>query len=127
MDSLLIKTILVGIFTGIIGSFFGVIGSSILLPSLLFFGIVKDYDTAIGTILLTLVPPTTLLAVIEYNKRKQVNYEVGIILFIAYFFSSYIGAYFNKFFHQKILLYGCATLYLFITMFFYYYAYNAKE
>ena len=116
-----------GIFTGIIGSFLGVIGSSILLPSLLFFEIVKDYNTAIGTSLFTLLPPISLLAVIEYNKRKQVNYEVGIILFIAYFFSSYIGAYFNKFFHQKILLYGCATLHLFITMFFYYYAYNAKE
>jgi uncharacterized membrane protein YfcA len=127
MNELLIKTILVGIFTGIIGSFFGVIGSSILLPSLLFFNIVKDYDTAIGTILLTLLPPTTLLAVVEYNKRKQVNYEIGIILFITYFFASYIGAYFNKFFHQKILLYGCATLYLFITMFFYYYAYTVKE
>jgi uncharacterized membrane protein YfcA len=127
MNEVLIKTILVGIFTGMIGSFFGVIGSSILLPSLLFFNIVKDYDTAIGTILLTLVPPTTLLAVIEYNKRKQVNYEVGIILFVSYFFSSYIGAYFNKFFHQKILLYGCATLYLFITMFFYHYAYTVKE
>ncbi len=127
MNELLIKTILVGIFTGMIGSFFGVIGSSILLPSLLFFNIVKDYDTAIGTILLTLLPPTTLLAVVEYNKRKQVNYEIGIILFITYFFASYIGAYFNKFFHQKILLYGCATLYLFITMFFYYYAYTVKE
>jgi uncharacterized membrane protein YfcA len=127
MNELLIKTILVGIFTGMIGSFFGVIGSSILLPSLLFFNIVKDYDTAIGTILLTLLPPTTLLAVVEYNKRKQVNYEIGIILFVSYFFSSYIGAYFNKFFHQKILLYGCATLYLFITMFFYYYAYTVKE
>lgn len=127
MNEVIIKTILVGIFTGIIGSFFGVIGSSILLPSLLFFNIVKDYDTAIGTILLTLVPPTTLLAVVEYNKRKQVNYEIGIILFICYFFASYIGAYFNKFFHQKILLYGCATLYLFITIFFYYYAYTVKE
>ena len=127
MNELLIKTILVGIFTGIIGSFFGILGSSILLPSLLFFGIVKDYDTAIGTILLILMLPTTLLGVYEYNKRKQVNYKVGIILFITYFFSSYIGSYFNKFFHQKILLYGCATLYLFVTMFFYYYAYNAKE
>ena len=127
MNELIIKTILVGIFTGIIGSFFGVIGSSILLPSLLFFNIVKDYDTAIGTILLLLLFPTTLLAVYEYNKRKQVNYEVGIILFITYFFSSYIGSYFNKFFHQKILLYGCATLYLFITIFFYYYAYTVKE
>ena len=103
MNELLIKTILVGIFTGIIGSFFGILGSSILLPSLLFFGIVKDYDTAIGTILLILMLPTTLLGVYEYNKRKQVNYEVGIILFITYFFSSYIGSYFNKFFHQKIL------------------------
>jgi uncharacterized membrane protein YfcA len=127
MNELLIKTILIGIFTGIIGSFFGIIGSSILLPSLIFFNIVKDYDTAIGTILFTLILPTTLLAVVEYNKRKQVNYEIGIILFITYFFSSYIGAYFNKFFHQKILLYGCATLYLFITIFFYYYAYNVKE
>lgn len=127
MNAKIISTILVGIFTGIIGNFFGVIGSSVLLPSLLFFKIIKDYDTAIGTILLTLVPPTTLLAVYEYGKRGKVDYEVGIILFITYFFASYIGAYLNKFFHQKILLFGCATLYLFITIYFYYYAYNLKE
>lgn len=127
MNARIIATILIGIFTGIIGNFFGVIGSSVLLPSLLFFKIIKDYDTAIGTILLTLLPPTTLLAVIEYGKRGKVDYEIGIILFITYFFASYIGAYFNKFFHQKILLYGCATLYLFITMYFYYYAYTVKE
>jgi uncharacterized membrane protein YfcA len=105
----------------------GVIGSSILLPSLLFFGIVKDYNTAIGTSLFTLLPPISLLAVIEYNKRKQVNYEVGIILVIACFFSSYIGAYFNKFFHKKILLYSTAILYSFMTIFFYYYAYTVNE
>jgi uncharacterized membrane protein YfcA len=127
MNTKIISTILVGFFTGILGNFFGVIGSSVLLPSLIFFKIVKDYETAIGTILLTLLPPTTLLAVLEYGKRGKVDYEVGIILFITYFFSSYIGAYFNKFFHQKILLYGCATLYLFITMYFYYYAYTVKE
>lgn len=127
MNSKIIKTILVGILTGIIGSFFGVIGSSILLPSLLFFNIIKDFDTAIGTILLTLLPPTTLLGVFEYNKRNHIDYEIGIILFITYFFSSYIGAYFNHFFHRKILLYGCATLYLFITIFFYYYAYKLND
>ena len=80
-----------------------------------------------GTILLTLVPPTTLLAVLEYEKRCKVDYEVGLILFVTYFFSSYIDAYFNIFFHQKILLYGCGTLYLFITIYFYYYAYTLKE
>jgi len=124
MNKRIISTILIGIITGIIGSFFGVIGSSILLPSLLFFKIITDYDTAIGTVLLTLLLPITLLSVYEYEKRGKIDYEIGIILFITYFFSSYIGAYFNKFFHQKILLFGCATLYLFITMYFYYYAYS---
>lgn len=127
MNARIVTTILVGIITGIVGNFFGVIGSSVLLPSLLFFKIIKDYDTAIGTVLLTLLPPTTLLAVYEYGKRGKVDYEIGTILFITYFFASYIGAYLNNFFNQKILLFGCATLYLFITIYFYYYAYTLKE
>jgi uncharacterized membrane protein YfcA len=114
MNELLIKTILVGIFTGIIGSFFGILGSSILLPSLLFFGIVKDYDTAIGTILLILMLPTTLLGVYEYNKRKQVNYEVGIILFITYFFSSYIGSYFTS---KNIIIWMCYIIFIYNNVF----------
>ena len=35
MNSIIIKTILVGILAGIIGGFFGIIGSSVLLPMLL--------------------------------------------------------------------------------------------
>lgn len=124
--NLQIKTILVGILAGIIGGFFGIIGSSVLLPMLLLFSLVPNFNTANGTILFTLLLPTTLLGVVEYNKRHQIDYKLGVILAITTFFSSYIGAYFNSYFSEKILMYGCAIIYLFTAIYFCHYAHGLK-
>ena len=121
-----INTIIVGTLSGILGGAFGLGGSFIMLPGVILLNIVPNFDTAVGTILFSLLPPVSLLAVIEYAKRKEVDYIVGTILFITYFLAAYLGSYVNKLLDTKTLEYGCAFTFLLITMYFFYRAINEK-
>jgi uncharacterized membrane protein YfcA len=118
---------LIGIISGILGGAFGLGGSFVMLPGLILFNVTKDYNTAVGTILFSLLPPISLLAVIEYYKREQVDITIGIILFVTYFFAAYLGAKINQMFSQKTLEYACGHIFLLIALFFYYHAYSLKN
>lgn len=126
MNIRIIYTIIVGIFSGILGGAFGLGGSFVMLPGVILLNIVPNFNTAVGTILFSLLPPVSLLAVIEYAKRKEVDYLVGTILFVTYFLAAYIGSYVNKIFDTKTLEYGCAFTFLLITIYFFYRAYKEK-
>ena len=86
-----ILTILLGAFAGVLGGALGQSGAETILPGLLILGIVPDFKTAAGTTLLTILPPLSLLAIIQYYKRGQVQIMTGVILMIAYFFAAYVG------------------------------------
>ena len=124
MNYNIIYSILIGTLSGILGGAFGLGGSFIMLPGLILLNVTKDFNTAVGTILFSLLPPVSLLAVIEYYKRGQVDIKIGTILFVTYFFAAYIGSLINKMYDQKTLEYACATVFLIITSYFYYHAYN---
>ena len=126
MDINIIYSILIGTLSGILGGAFGLGGSFIMLPGLILLNVVKDFNTAVGTILFSLLPPVSLLAVIQYYKRGQVDMTIGTILFITYFLAAYLGAKINKMFDEKTLEYACATVFLIITIYFYYHAYTLK-
>jgi len=122
----IIYSIIIGIISGILGGAFGLGGSFIMLPGLILLNVTKDFNTAVGTILFSLLPPVSLLAVIDYYKRGQVDIAIGTTLFITYFLAAYVGAKINKMFDQKTLEYTCATVFLMITIYFYYHAYTLK-
>ena len=123
----IISSIIIGTISGILGGAFGLGGSFIMLPGLILLNVTKDFNTAVGTILFSLLPPVSLLAVIEYYKRGQVDIKIGTILFVTYFLSAYIGSKINEMYDQKVLEYSCATVFLCITIYFYYHAYTIKS
>ena len=92
LDPATFKTILLGLGAGVFGGALGQSGAETMLPGLLILGIVSDFKTAAGTVLLTILPPLSLLAIIEYYKRGQVKVVTSLTLMISYFF----GAYFTK-------------------------------
>jgi uncharacterized membrane protein YfcA len=96
LDPATFKTILLGLGAGVLGGALGQSGAETMLPGLLILGIVSDFKTAAGTVLLTILPPLSLLAIIEYYKRGQVKVVTSITLMISYFFAAYFGAYFTK-------------------------------
>ena len=126
MDNItrILLTILVGAIAGMSGGSLGQSGAEFMLPALLVLGIVPDFKTAAGSVLLAIIPPISLLAVIEYYKRGQVDVWVGVTLCITYFFMAFIGAYFTKNISNKTLQYITACYFLLISMFFFWNAYT---
>ena len=109
----LFLTIVIGSVAGIIGGALGINGSFIMLPAILLLNIVPDYKMAVGTILLSILPPLSLLAVIDYYKRKKIDIVIAGLLCISYFIAAKYGAVFNKQYSSKFLKY-CTAFILFI-------------
>ena len=81
-------TICLGLVAGLFGGSLGQSGAALMLPGLLLLGIVADYKTAAGTVLLTILPPLSLGAVFVYYKRNQVAVTTALILMVSYFIAA---------------------------------------
>ena len=118
----ILLTILIGTLGGLIGGTLGIGASILTLPGILLLGIVKDYKTAIGTILLSILPPVTLLAVIEYFKENKIDTTISFILFITSFFATFIGSKLNKNLSEKTLEYSASFIFFLIASYYFYIA-----
>ena len=95
-----------------------------MLPGLLILNLASNFKTAAGTVLLAIVPPISILAVLEYYKRRQVVVWISITLFICYFFMAFIGAYVTRNLPNKTLEYATAIYFLIISIFFFWNGYT---
>ena len=120
----ILLTIFLGAIAGLSGGALGQSGAEVMLPGLLLLNIVPDFKTAAGTVLLAIIPPISLLAVLEYYKRGQVRVWTSVILFITYFFTAFVGAYVTKGISNKTLEYITGTYFLIISLFFFWNAYT---
>ena len=116
--------ILLGSIAGVSGGALGQSGAEVMLPGLLILNLVPNFKTAAGTVLLAIVPPISLLAVLEYYKRGQIQVWTSVILFITYFFKAFLGAYLTKNISNKVLETITGFYFLFISIFFFWNAYT---
>jgi len=87
----LIILILIGLMAGLLGGTLGVGGGIIVVPALLLiFGFTQHL--AQGTALAFMLPPVTLLAVLNYSKQGYVNWKFAIILSLMFFLGAYLGS-----------------------------------
>ena len=121
----ILLTIFLGAVAGLAGGALGQSGAEVMLPGLLILNLVPDFKTAAGTVLLAIIPPISLLAVLEYYKRGQVKVLTSVILFVTYFFVAFIGAYLTKEITNKTLEYITGMYFLIISLFFFWNAYTA--
>ena len=119
-----ILTFFIGALAGLAGGALGQSGAEVMLPGLLLLNIVPDFKTAAGTVLLAIIPPISLLAVLEYYKRGQVKVWTSVILFITYFFVAFVGAYLTRNISNKMLEYITGFYFLIISIFFFWNAYT---
>jgi len=76
---------------GVLSGFFGVGGGVVLVPLLvLLFGF--EQHEAQGTSLMALVPPTGLLAFLNYANAGAVNWNVGLLLLPGVFLGGILGS-----------------------------------
>lgn len=90
IDKNIYKLAFVGGITGIIASVVGGGAEILLIPLLIYFKIFKEYKTAIGTSLASLLLPIGIFAVYFYSKSKCeggscVNWKYALI--ISFFFT----------------------------------------
>ena len=89
------------------------VGTTIMIPFIMFLGIVEDFKKIIGTIILPVVSPVTIFPLYEFYKRNLVDVKVGLFLAIGYFIGSYITSkYFLDVFHKDTLcfIYGLFSI-----------------
>jgi uncharacterized membrane protein YfcA len=88
-----LATVGLGVISGLAGGALGQSGAEVMVPGLLVLGIVSNFKTAAGTVLLTILPPLSLMAIATYWKRNQVQVSTAVILMVTYFFAAWAGAY----------------------------------
>jgi uncharacterized membrane protein YfcA len=107
----LIWLCLAGLLAGFVGGSMGVGGGIIIVPVLVFFFGFTQHE-AQGTSLAVLLPPLSILAVINYHRNGYVNYKFAIVLALTFFLGSYLGGIFAVHLPSKILtrLFGVLML-----------------
>jgi len=91
--STVVSTVGLGVVAGLAGGALGQSGAEVMVPGLLILGIASNFKTAAGTVLLTILPPLSLMAIVTYWKRNQVQVWTAVILMVTYFFAAWGGAY----------------------------------
>jgi uncharacterized membrane protein YfcA len=119
-----IQTVILGIIAGVLGGALGQSGAEVMVPGLLLLGIVSNFKTAAGTVLLAILPPLSLMAIFVYWKRNQVQVWTSIILIVVYFFAAWVGAYFTKNVTDQTLEYVSGVYFILIGAFFLWNAYT---
>jgi uncharacterized membrane protein YfcA len=122
----ILLTLLVGSIAGLVGGAFGQSATFIILPALLLFNIIADYKTAVGTVLLAMLPPISAFAVVDYYKRKRVDFLVAALLCISYTIAAKYGAVINNNYSTKTLKGMTALTFFIVGIYFSWSAYTDK-
>lgn len=92
----------IGLAAGIFSGTFGVGGAIIVIPALIFFLGLSQHQ-AQGTSLAFMVPPVTLMAVINYWKQGYVNWRFALVLAVMFFVGTYFGSMISTYLPDRIL------------------------
>jgi len=87
---MIVAGLVAGALVGILSGIFGVGGAILAIP-ILVYGFKFDQRFAQGTSLAMLLPPTGLLAFLQYYKTGNANLGVGLIMAVGVFFGGYLG------------------------------------
>jgi uncharacterized membrane protein YfcA len=100
-----IQTILllmcIGLTAGILSGLIGIGGGIIMVPLLLLMGFTQQQ--AQGTSLAALLPPVTLLAVINYHKAGFINWKFAIVISLVFVIGGFFGSKLAIHIDQQIL------------------------
>ena len=80
---------IIGVCAGTVGAVTGTSGSSVILPGLLISGVVSDYKTAVGTTLLSILPPISLASFYSYWKAGKYQFDSAIFVCLFYVLTSF--------------------------------------
>jgi len=103
-----VLSFIIGLIGGTSFIYIGV-GTSLMIPLIIFLGVIEDFQKVIGTIIIPVISPVTIFPLYEFYKRNLLDIKVGLFLAVGYFIGSYITSkYFLDIFHKDTLclIYG---------------------
>ena len=80
---------IIGACSGAVGAITGTSGATVILPGLLMSGVITDYKTALGTTLLSMLPPISLAAFYSYWKAGKYQFDSAVIIMVFYILVSF--------------------------------------
>ena len=89
--SVVLILVIIGLVAGMFSGLIGIGGAIIIIPSLIFFLGMDQYE-AQGTSLATLLLPIGLLAVFNYYRAGELNIKYAMIIAGAFFVGGYLGS-----------------------------------
>ncbi|NNC83069.1 MAG: sulfite exporter TauE/SafE family protein [Flavobacteriales bacterium] len=87
----LVILLLTGLTAGMLGGFIGVGGGIIVVPAMIYFLGMNQFQ-AQGTSLAMMLPPIGILAVMNYYKAEAVDMRAAMILAGAFIIGGYLGS-----------------------------------
>jgi uncharacterized membrane protein YfcA len=86
----LVGSLILGLSAGVLSGLVGIGGGIIIVPALVyFFGM--DQKTAQGTSLAVLLPPTGLLAFLEYYRAGHADIKIGALIVVGLLLGGWLG------------------------------------
>lgn len=107
--------VLVGLTAGLLSGFFGVAGGIVIIPALIYIAGFNQI-TAQGTSLAILLPPTGLLAFLQYYKSGHVNVKAALIICVLLFVGALFGAKLAHIVPPAVLKKGFAIMLLLVSV-----------
>ncbi|MFM1931102.1 MAG: hypothetical protein RL226_405 [Bacteroidota bacterium] len=89
--SQLIILVLIGLFAGMLSGFIGIGGGVIIVPALIYFMNLTQFQ-AQGTSLAIMLPPVGIMALMNYYNAGHVNIKYATIIAITFIVGGYLGS-----------------------------------
>ena len=89
--STLIILISIGLFAGVIGGMLGIGGGLVIIPCLVYFLGLSQFE-AQGTSIATLLLPIGILAAYNYHRADVINWKFALIIAITFIIGGYVGS-----------------------------------
>ena len=109
--------VVIGIFAGVLSGFVGVGGGIVIVPALVYFLGLSQFE-AQGTSVFLMLPPIGILAVMNYHKVGAVNWKYGLVIAITFVAGGYLGSRMSLKLDQVLvkLIFGLIMLFVAIKM-----------
>ena len=118
--------IIIGIISGFFSGALGFSAGPLLVPLLLIFSLCLSYKTAVGTTILTIIPPLSIFAVMNYYRHGNVNIKLAITLMLCVTVGAYIGSLFTLNINSNVLAYLTSAVLALLSMFWFYVGQTGK-
>lgn len=108
----------IGLLAGFLSGILGIGGGVVMVPLLLLVGFTQHQ--AQGTSLAAMIPPVTLLAVLQYHKEGHVDWKMALVISATFIIGGLFGSKLAIYFNEQLLkrIFGVLMLVIAIKMIF---------